>query len=363
MTRIICTVCLVMVLLVLCFGCSGVEETGEITGQTEAEAAGAEEEPQNAAADEEVESTVTEEVEETQSGAGFTAKNPVSTFSEEDIAYLGVTCSGSDEDIARCIRQWQEDNMIYASHDKGYNDAPDPMHWNYFLPGIWSSKDIIYEHTDNGKVYGICHDFAIIYCSIADYYGLECRVMNTKSKPGDQANGESQAGMLREEYDRNKSKLDENGLDYSYAAVDSVAEGTPTHYWVEVYLNGEWVVQDGSQQATGGNTDTEFIAANDFEVTDWLSRDKSGLLESYAYAGITDDSGQSGRDHVTASDLLEAMEDKEAYEDCSGKRLYLVCYFICDGDDLEGAAWVACYELYSGEKLDSECARDITEDF
>jgi len=315
----------------------------------------------------------------------FEAGSPVSAFSEGDIDYLGIDCSGGDEEIAGCIRKWQEDNMIYASPDKGYDDAPDPMHWNYFLPGIWSSKDIIYEHTDNGKVYGICHDFAIVYCSIANYYDLECRVINTKSRPCEQAGGEPQSGMLQEEYDRNKAKLDENGLDYSYAAVNAVAEGTPTHYWAEVYLNGEWVAEDGSQKATGGSTKTEFIATNDFEVTDWLSRDKTELLESYSYEGITDDLGQSGRaaniddlmqglafapyfdeaegardfvragDAITETDLSEAMEDKEAYESCSGKKLYLVCYFACDGDELEGAEWIERYELLSGGELDLDC--------
>ena len=333
-----------------------------------------------------------ENEDETHVAAPFEAKSPVSIFTEEDIDYLGIDCSGSDEEIAGCIKKWQEDNMIYASPDKGYDDAPDPMHWNYFLPGIWPSKDIIYEHTDNGKVYGICHDFAIIYCSIANYYGLECRVMNTKSRPCEQAGSEPQSGMLREEYDRNKAKLDENGLDYSYAAVNAVAEGTPTHYWAEVYLNGEWVVEDGSQKTTGGSTETEFITTNDFEVTDWLSRDKTELLESYSYEGITDDIGQTGRaaniddlmqglalapyfneaedacnfvgagDAITETDLEEAMEDKEAYESCSGKKLYLVCYFICDGDNLEGNAWIERYEELSGEKLDIQCYNECLAD-
>ena len=364
-----------LVLLTLCFGCAGVEENGTETEGTD------------------IAPAVNEDGVKNEGNGTFEAKSPVSVFSEEDIDYLGINFTGSDAEIADSIREWQEENMIYASPDRGYEDAPDPMHWNYFLPGIWSSKDIIYEHTDNGKIYGICHDFAIIYCSIANYYGLECRVMNTKSRPCEQDDGDSQSGMLREEYDRNKAKLEANNLDYSYAAVNAVAEGTPTHYWAEVYLDGVWVPQDGSQRATGGDTAAEFIATNDFEVTDWLSRDKTALIEGYSYEGMTDDIGQSGRaaniddlikglalapyfddaehardfvgagDHITKQDLLEAMEDKEAYESCSGKKLYLVCYFICDGDDLEGEAWVERYELYSGEKLDLECASAITEDY
>ncbi len=315
----------------------------------------------------------------------FKAESPVSTFTKEDIEYLDIACSGSDEEIAECIKQWQEDNMIYASPDKGCDDAADPIHWNYFLPGIFHSKEIIYEHTDNGKVYGICFDFAIIYCSIGRYYGLECRVMNTKSKPGEQTGSEPQSGMLREEYDRFKLKLEKNGLDYSYGAVNSVAEGTPTHYWAEVYLNGEWVITDSTQRATGGSTSNEFIATNDFEVTDWLSRDKTELLKNYAYEGITDDLGQSWRaaniydlmqglafapyfnnaetardflgvgDKLTETDLSEARQDKENYEQCSGKKFYLVCYFICDGDNLEGTDWVKRYEELSGEQMDLAC--------
>ena len=318
--------------------------------------------------------------------ASFKAGSPVSTFTKEDIEYLGVDCSGSDEEIAGCIKKWQADNIIYASSDKGYHDAADPIHWNYFLPGIFPSKEIIYEHTDNGKIYGICFDYTIIYCSIAKYYGLECRVMNTKTKPSEgKDSSEPTTGMLREEYDRFKLKLEKNGLDYSYGAVNSVAEETPTHYWAEVYLNGEWVITDSTQKATGGNTSSEFIATNDFEVTDWLSRDKTELLENYSYEGITDDLGQSGRaanvddimqgiafapyfnnaetardflgigDKLTETDLLEAIEDKEAYESCSGKKLYLVCYFMCDGDELEGTAWVKRYEELSGEKMDLQC--------
>jgi len=374
MAKRIIVLSLVLALLLMSFGCAGVKEGGTEAVERDAGTAVTE-----------------EETEETRDGAIFKAKSPISSFSEEDIAYLGIACSGSDEEIAGCIKKWQEDNMIYASPDKGYDDAADPIHWNYFLPGIFPSKEIIYEHTDNGKVYGICFDFAIIYCSIANYYGLECRVMNTKTKPGEQAGSEPQSGMLREEYDRFKLKLEKNGLDYSYGAVNSVAEGTPTHYWAEVYLNGEWVTKDGTQKTTGGSTETEFIATNDFEVPDWLSRDKTELLESYSYEGITDNLGQSGRaaniddlmqglafapyfnnaeaardflgagDKLTETDLSEAMEDKEAYESCSGKKLYLVCYFMCDGDDLKGTAWAERYELYSGEKLDSECARNIME--
>ena len=347
----------------------------------------------------------------------FEAKSPVSTFSKEDIDYLGIACSGSDTEIAECIEKWQENNMIYAGPSTSYVDFSDPIRWNYFLPGIFPSREIIYERVDNGKVYGVCFDYAIVYCSIAEYYGLKCRVMNSKSKPSETANdNQLTTGMSPEEYNRLKVKLDKNNAGYPYEAVNLVAEETPSHYWVEVYLNGEWVIEDATSKVTGGNTQDTFYATNDFEVTDWMSRDNTALLRDYTqrlaqgedlealapsspgedsaepYQGITDDLGQSGRaaniddlmqglglapyfneaedardfvragDAITETDLKEAMEDKEAYESCSGKKLYLVCYFICDGDELEGTAWVERYEALCGEKLDPQCMQQCIGD-
>ncbi|GAI22363.1 unnamed protein product, partial [marine sediment metagenome] len=254
--------------------------------------------------------------------------------------------------------------------------------------------------------------------SIAEYYGLESRVMSSISKPSDTNPSIGlTTGMSPEQYGRLKLKLEKLDLDYPYDAVRLVAEETPAHYWVEVKLDGKWVIQDATEKATGSDTKSKFYDNNDYEVTDWLRQDKSALLEDYArrlargerlpeptssegptgsmtgdYEGMTDDLGQLNRaaniddlmkglalapyfddaetacdfvrirDYVTETYLSEAMEDKEAYESCSGKKFYLVCYFICNGDDLEGAAWVERYELYSGEKLDMECARDIVED-
>lgn len=346
----------------------------------------------------------------------FTASSPVAVFTDEDIAYLGIECSGTDTEIADCIRIWQVENMVYGYGGGPDGDMSDPIRWNYFLPGIFSSKDIIYEQVTQGKVYGICFNFAVVYASIAEYYGLETRVVSTISKPSDSNPTITFTdGMAPAEYERLKVKLDALGLNYDYEAVRLVAEETPTHYWAEVRLNGEWISLDASQASTGGSTEAEFISTGDFEVVDWLSRDMSATLEAYqqkldngerlpqsgdgsppstgtvdgAYTGINDDLGQTGRaaniddlmaglalapyfeniadayDFINLPDSARdlAGEDqaiKDRYEEITGRSFYLVAWLACD--EKEGAALAECYFSFCGEELDLDTyARADTE--
>ncbi|MBN1643317.1 MAG: hypothetical protein JW856_00630, partial [Dehalococcoidales bacterium] len=210
----------------------------------------------------------------------FQAGSPVSVFTDEDIEKLGIDLSGSPSEIADAIRRWQEENMLYGPHGEDFSDA---IRWNYFLPGIFTSRDIINEHVDNGKVYGICFDFAVVYCSVAQYYGLECRIRNSISKPSDtDPTILYTTGMSPNEYDRLNVKLQKLGLRYDYEAVRLVAEETPAHYWAEVKINGVWVIQDATQFfVDGSNTQSTFVDSGDNEVTDWLSCDKSDLLDEY----------------------------------------------------------------------------------
>ena len=334
----------------------------------------------------------------------FQASSPVSTFTAEDIALLGLELSGTPVEIADAIVDWQTARMSY---DPGRPDSSDPIRWNYILPGIYPSRDIIRERLDNGgRIYGICFDFAVVYASIARYYGLEVRVMNSISKPSELAgDGRLTTGMGPEEYQRLKVKLAAHGVDYPYEAVRLVAEETPTHYWVEVRLDGQWVVKDASQVATGNRTVRDFYTTNDYEVTDWLARDKSARLVEYTeklargerlsdepppagtagpagaepYAGITDDLGQEGRaasiddllaglalapyfnDARDACDFIRAGADckdtadednafKQRYEAISGRRLYLVVDFMLE--DKAGEELARLYQQYTGEELD-----------
>ncbi len=339
----------------------------------------------------------------------FQATSPAVKFTDDDIAFLGIDFSGTPSQIADSIMKWQQDTWIYASEVMDYRDVSDPIRWNYFLPGIFTSKEIIHEQVRNGKIYGICFSYAITYCSIAEYYGLEARVVNSISKPSDSMpNVGSTTGMSTDEYARLKIKLDAAGLNYSYETVRLVADETPGHYWAEVKINGQWVVKDATPSAPGSNTKIEYIDTGDFEITDWLSLDRSSELDDYQallssgetlpdsddeedssgpitpaadYVGVTDDLGQTQRaanvDDVmlglalvpyfnnvsdafefakimgaSQSDIDEEQLLKASYEQQSGKKMYAAALLMCDdktGEDLAEAYFNLC-----GEELDLE---------
>jgi len=209
----------------------------------------------------------------------FVASSPVSVFTAQDIEKLGVKVMGTPREMADAIRKWQESNMVYGSPNTDFSDA---IRWNYFLPGIFSSRNIVTEHLSNSKPYGICFDFAVVYSSIANYYGLETRIRNSISVPS-QTDKTIQftSGMAPDEYDRLAVKLQNQGLDYDYDAIRLVASETPSHYWAEVKIDGAWVIEDATQVSTGNNTQTLFIDKNDVQLTDWMSRDKLAVLNDY----------------------------------------------------------------------------------
>ena len=114
----------------------------------------------------------------------FSTSSPVAPFSDSDIQALGVDCQGSPDEIADCVKTWQEENMLYCQN-MDVEDCSDAIRANYVLPGLYTSLDLIKDKKQDGKVYGICMDYAVIYCSIAEYYGLECRVVNSITKPSE----------------------------------------------------------------------------------------------------------------------------------------------------------------------------------
>lgn len=348
----------------------------------------------------------------------YNASSPVSELNENDIQSLNINCSGSNNEIADCILNWQRNNLLYTGGSAKLKDAVDPIRWNYFLPGIYTSHDILFnKRNSDNKIYGICFDYAITYCSIADYYGLECRIMNSLSKPSDGISSYSlpTTGLAEEEYNRLKIRLDELGLDYPYEAVRLVAYETPSHYWAEVRLNSEWVVKDGSegQNNLTGTTQTNFKNNNDFEVTNWTSNDKTDELINYtlriasgedlrsegynssleqftegreinkntSYTGITDDLGNQNR-AVKIDDFMQGFAIAPYFNNCSAvcnffsgtisncenecnsESSFYDCYETCSGEKFykvcdficeEDATYAECYESCSGEELDVNC--------
>ncbi|MBN1923216.1 MAG: hypothetical protein JW791_00465 [Nanoarchaeota archaeon] len=333
------------------------------------------------------ESEIHDEVMQETGSAGFQTTTPVSEFTIEDINYLKVNCSGSGQEIAECIKTWQYNNMVYAGQELGKADASDPIRWNYMLPGIFPTNEVIREHRIDNKIYGICFDYATIYCSIAEYYNLTCRVANSLSKPSDHDSSITiTTGMGPEEYYRLKTKLNSNGYSYSYALMSSIAEETPEHYWAEILLEQEWVVKDASGPLGNPdyNTQLRYKDVNDWQVTDWQARDPNNKINSFSEE--TDDLGQTGKvfnigDYMrevqtgssgiapyyeSCSDVCSFFDNSipmceltcgfdesyfDCYESCSGKKFYKVCGFICDNE----ANFANCYKTCSGEEIDLSC--------
>jgi transglutaminase-like putative cysteine protease len=331
----------------------------------------------------------------------YNPTSPVAEFSEAEIQELGVECQGSPDEIANCIKNWQQQNMLYCQN-MDVEDCSDAIRANYALPGLYSSLDLIKEKKQNGKVYGICMDYAVIYCSIAEYYGLECRVVNSITKPSERpgANVPVTTGMAEEEYLRWNEQLKTKGIDYTYDVLRLIARETPEHYWAEVNLNGEWIVLDASNISTGGNTETEYIAKGDFEITDWFASDSSQAAYEYAlriaqgedlrnegydsvgeqfmegrevaqeygdvenYEGIVDSLGQEGRsasmdDFMQGYGLMPYLSTcqetcdflgapGECYEDCEEENQILACYEECSGDPY----YLACIYLEDNDTGD-----------
>lgn len=333
----------------------------------------------------------------------FTASSPVAQFTDEDIAFLGLDLFGSPAQLADAIRVWQEDTWTYAADLSDFRDVSDPIRWNYFLPGIYTSRDIIHEQVRDGRIYGICFSYAVVYCSVAEYYGLETRIMSTISRISDSdPNIIYTTGMPESAYNRLKVRLEEHGLQYDYEAVRLVAEETPGHYWAEVKLDGAWVIQDATQKAIGYYTTAALYATGDYQLYDWASLDRSAALDEYqrladagplpetrdeslftgqpeGYTGMTDDLGQAGR-AANIDDLMKGWapaphfsnaedaytyigfrnapeafiaEDQfliDEYKRLTGDEFYLVALLVCDAepDDRIGE----CYYNLCGEDLD-----------
>lgn len=313
----------------------------------------------------------------------FVMNDPVSVFSKEDIDLLGVSCQGSDLEIAECIKSWQESNMIYCS-PMDFIDCADPMRFNYMLPGIYPSNEIIREKLSNDMVYGVCFTYASVYCSIAKYYGLSCRVMNSLTKPSERTgNTQGITGLGPDEYNRLKIKLAKNGYDYSYDLIRGIARETAEHYWAEVLINGAWLAFDASNKATGGNVTSEYVLTGDFEVTNWSLNDpmlqvpvNDNIFSNYPIQEeVIEDRPANDIAELLSGDYLApyysdcssvcsfvdpgdfyCFEDCSeslisCYESCSGSRMFLICDFYCARSD----DFSSCYLSCCGESLNVSC--------
>ncbi len=210
------------------------------------------------------------------------ASSPIAQFTDEDIEYLGIQCTGDDEDIADCIKEWQVENILYCVDDSGEDITPTCsalVETNEFLPGILTSKDVIYNQLYKGRINGLCLDYAATYCSIAEYYGLQCRIVRSDTKFCEEVNCDEDEAPGWDELEYTffiKPLLDKNDLPFTLESINSIAEDTWAHYWAEVFIDGEWIFMDAAARDTA-----QRYAQNAVVVVDWEEMDKSEELYSF----------------------------------------------------------------------------------
>ncbi len=194
----------------------------------------------------------------------FTKFIPYSALSTAEIVSLGADgFSGSDEAIANQILAWQDSHMKYVTPDIK-KDVSYPMRWNYIMPGIYPVSDMIKARKidDNGveKIYGVCWDYAAIFCAIAKYYGLEVRIQAWKEYMSGIPGGNN--GMGEDEYNELKPKLQSKGLTFSYETIRNAAKETWKHYRAQVKINGVWKTFDGTYPTGDYTNDANYTEAS-----------------------------------------------------------------------------------------------------
>ncbi len=261
-------------------------------------------------------------------------------FSEDILKKLGADgFSGTDAEIAQQIYDWQVTHMDFAGPTDNYTDAGYGSRWNFMIPGIYPASNRINHKTSDGKIYGICSDFAYIYTAIANAYELEVRVTTlplekhvelTGSLPLEVQDEETFRGLAREEYDLLNIILKENNINLTYDQVHRAIQGISTieghiqgmHSRAEVFLDGKWVAFDATRafsdflQNDIYNNDENYVLQNwdgiynpirlyapsfyDSSVPN-SPIDFDGLIEYFSYGtqvvytGITDDIGNKNR--------------------------------------------------------------------
>lgn len=338
----------------------------------------------------------------------FDIISPYAALNEETIVALGADgFSGTDMEIANAIIAWQGENMQYIGDPNVQADISHPMRWNYFLPGIFPVEEMVAERRlENGKIYGLCWDFASIFNAIAGYYGLDSRVSAYKVYMSDEnpmIDKSTANGMSYEEYQQLLPKLEKHGLTLSYDQISRAARETWIHYRAEVKIDGAWVAFDGSP-----NVSAEF-AAQEYNPAPWdegydanllypeveraqkgMEVDLNALMDlmdnapADGYQGITDDAGDGPRaanlaDFFSGKALLpyykniedvvkfleiaptnfqamlavaEMFEKMDAYEAGTGKHFYVIAdLLIYTTETMSADEYVPFYNAFTGSKM------------
>ena len=338
----------------------------------------------------------------------FDIFDPSEALTEAEIIELNADgFSGSYLEIAKAILDWQGLHMQLNTETDQQFDIAQPMRWNYFLPGIFPVREMVKERIlENGKIYGICYDYAVIFNAIANYYGLETRITAYKAYIRESGNilwpnpAEAGTGLPQHEYEALKPKLEKHNLSLSYAQVNRAAKETFAHYRAEVNIDGEWLAFDGAP-----------LRSNDgivFQVLDWDEGYNAELLYAEApnsdidipalaelldkapqpgYEGITDDAGNEHRaasmedllvgkglvpyfqnfedtveflqildsDEGTLTEISELFETKDEYEAGTGNPFYVIADILVYTDDVVASEYyLPLYNTFTGTEMTEE---------
>ncbi len=336
----------------------------------------------------------------------FEIFNPYQAFSEEEMIALGAAdFSGTDQEIAQMIINWQNTNMQYIGDPNQQADISHPMRWNFFLPGIYPVSDMVQDRRmADGKIYGLCWDYASIFVAMAEYYDLECRVTAYKTLMSDlNSIFQAGAGMDKDEYQVLQPRLAAVGLELDYNHISRSSRETWAHYRAEVKIGDKWVAFDGAPGVS------EEYASYEYDLVNWdegydadllfgaiIASDEglniaalAELLASApveAYEGIVDDAGNSNR-AATMQDLVagkglvpyfenieeiktflstpdgedidiewdEFMEIKMDYEEGTGKQFFVIAdALIYMEEELTAEDYVPYYNAFTGSDMIAE---------
>jgi|GEM_PF-5507241 len=206
-------------------------------------------------------------------------------FTSDQLTEIGADgFSGTEEEIANQIYDWQTTHMEFAGVDDSFFDAGYGSRWNAIIPGIYPASKRIKHLTDDNKIYGICYDFSYIYCAIAKSYGLDCRVTIYTYDTYEKNNGphpwladeNSFRGLGRDEYELLKVELDKEGINLTYDQVHRAIQGYSLieghvqgpHGRAEVKINGEWNAFDATVFFNGVPSKVDLNPDN-YTVLNW----------------------------------------------------------------------------------------------
>ena len=301
------------------------------------------------------------------------------------------------------IINWQNLNMHYIGDPNQQADISNPMRWNYFMPGIFPVSDMVQDRVmEDGKIYGLCWDYASIFNAMASYYDLDVRVTAYKVLMSDlNPQFRKGAGMSIEEFETILPRLNEQGLNIDYDHISQSSRETWTHYRAEVKVGEEWLAFDG---APGVSAE---YAAKTYSVVSWDEGYDANLLygentfhsqaldfsvisellssaPAKGYDGITDDAGNPNRAATmldliagkglvpyfesiedimaflsiqegggfTDEDIDDLMDIKAEYEDETGKLFFAIadCMIYAE-DEVEVADYILYYNAFTGSDM------------